>query len=112
MAGVSGTGGVAGVRWGRRWSDRVRNDDRRAAASFAESIPNLPVLAGQPAGERRQSHRRPAAAFIAQLLAARFDLPQSRDKHRAGPDEAEASYLASDPQGRPTARGSLVRRDI
>jgi hypothetical protein len=112
MGAVNGTGRVAGIRWGRRWGDRLRIDGRRAHAPFADSIPNLPVAPIEAFEERQQASRRPAAAFVAQLLATRLDLPQSRDKDRAGADEAEASYHASNPDGRPTARGSIVRRDI
>ena len=112
MDAVNGTGRSSGVRWNRRWSDRVRSDGRRASRSFADIIPNLPVAPVELIEERRLPSRRPGAAFVAQLLAARLDMPQSRARQRAEPDEAEASYQASRPDGRPTARGSIIRRDI
>lgn len=117
MAGVNGTGRASTIRWRRRWNDRFGVQARRPVRPFAEELSTeIPapewLVPLEPVAGRREPARRPAAAFVAQLLAARLDLPQSRETGRAGPDEAEARYHASSPDGQATRRGSLVRRDI
>jgi hypothetical protein len=50
------------------------------------------LVALQPAAERRRSAGAPSAPFLAQLLAIKAGLPQTRDRRRAEPDEASHSY--------------------
>lgn len=39
--------------------------------------------------------QRPSAAFLAQLIAAKRNLPQARERRRAEPHEAIAAYAAT-----------------
>lgn len=50
------------------------------------------LVALEPPAERRPSASVPAAPFLAQLLAIKAGLPQTRDRRRAEPDEATHSY--------------------
>lgn len=53
---------------------------------------------------------RPAAALLAQLMAARENLPQSRRLRRAGPAEAIAAYRAAAALGGNVPAASTDRR--
>ena len=53
------------------------------------------LVALEPAAERRTATGAPAAPFLAQLLAVKANLPQTRDRRRAEPDEATHSYEVS-----------------
>jgi hypothetical protein len=44
---------------------------------------------------RIHHHRRPAAAFVAQLVATAQGLPQTRVRRRTSPGEAAALYAAA-----------------
>jgi hypothetical protein len=50
------------------------------------------LVALEPAAERRPAGATPAAPFLAQLLAVKADVPQTRERRRAEPDEATHSY--------------------
>ena len=50
------------------------------------------LVALEPAEERRPSGAAPDAPFLAQLLAVKAGLPQTRERRRAEPDEATHSY--------------------
>lgn len=50
------------------------------------------LVALAPSTERRPAAAAPAAPFLAQLLAVKADLPQTRERRRAEPDEATHSY--------------------
>jgi hypothetical protein len=115
MVTVNGAGRASLVRWKRRFADHLGNRRARSAVWPEASSEAAVTLIEPVAGERSQNrdlNRRPQAAFVAQLIAARLDVPQSRVNRRAGADEADASYQASDPAARRTGRGAIVRRDI
>lgn len=67
----------------------------------AESVPRpsqalVPVAPVPPRdGTRFPERRTPEAALIAQLLAARDEVPQLREKRRAAPAEAIAAYAGT-----------------
>jgi len=52
------------------------------------------MVALEPAAGRRPTANAPTAPFLAQLLADKADLPQTRERRRAEPDEATHSYEA------------------
>lgn len=116
MATVNGAGRASLVGWRRRrFADLLGSRRTRAAPDWQMPAPDAGVTVIDPVESPRVQHergRRPQAAFIAQLLAARLDMPQSRINSRAGADEADASYQASDPAAQGTRRGAIVRRDI
>ncbi|AVO47140.1 hypothetical protein [Phreatobacter cathodiphilus] len=98
-------------RWRRREEDRAGAGRRSAAGSFQEALSSLPVPP-RPfrSDEERTIRARPAAAFVAQLLAER--LAPVRRRRRGDREEVDARYHAADPDSQPTASGSLIRRDI
>jgi hypothetical protein len=50
------------------------------------------LVALEPVPERHPPAAAPAAPFLAQLIAARAGLPQTRERRRAEPDEATHTY--------------------
>lgn len=54
---------------------------------------------------------RPAAPFLAQLIAGRLDLPDQRRRRRSSPEDACETYLAPPPPSE-EPRGSRVDRSI
>ena len=88
-------GGISsGTRSGARSrAGRAERVEPAAASTGQNDVPGkgraLVALAPRR-GDDRASHR-PQAAFLAQLLAHRLDLPQTREKRRA-PASAAASY--------------------
>ncbi|HVV81240.1 MAG TPA: hypothetical protein VHD59_16710 [Pseudolabrys sp.] len=67
------------------------------------------LVALEPAAERRPGTAAPAAPFLAQLLAVKANLPQTRDRRRAEPDEATHSYETS-MAPRPAYTGRVLSR--
>jgi hypothetical protein len=117
MVTVNGAGRASPVRWKRRFADYLGGRRGRASTGWQEPaaetrVTVIDTVAVEERPARQDRGRRPQAAFVAQLLAARLDLPQSRTNRRAGVDEADASYHASDPAAQGTRRGAIVRRDI
>ncbi len=117
MVTVNGAGRASLVGWRRRFADHLGGRRGRASTEWqgpaAETrVTVVDAVAVEDRPGRQDRGRRPQAAFVAQLLAARLDMPQSRTNRRAGADEADASYHASDPAARGTRRGAIVRRDI
>lgn len=112
MVAIGKVSRTARLRWTRRRFAADRRRPEASGAGFAETVQMLPAVAEAGHEPSWPIHRRPAATFVAQLLAARFDLPQSRRRMMASMEEAEARYLSADsarPAGGP---GRLVRRDI
>ncbi|WP_168201559.1 hypothetical protein [Phreatobacter aquaticus] len=105
------------VQWGRRWGDLERADRRRMPRTDANAQPapaptNLPVALDAPEPRARiAASQRPAAPFIAQLLADRIEDPARRRNGRPGADVADALYQARNASYRPSAPGSIIRRD-
>jgi hypothetical protein len=58
----------------------------RALVTIAPSVPPRPVPT---------ELGRPAAPFLAQLIASKHNLPQARERRRAEPHEAIAAYMAA-----------------
>ena len=117
MATVNGAGRASSVRWRRRFAEYLGGRRSRAATDWQgpaadARVTVIDAVATEERSGRQDGGRRPQAAFVAQLLAARLDMPQSRSNRRAGMDEADASYQASDPAARGTRRGAILRRDI
>ena len=67
------------------------------------------LVALEPAAERRSSTAAPAAPFLAQLLAVKANLPQTRERRRVEPDEATHSYEVS-MAPRPVYTGRVLSR--
>lgn len=114
MARVGAVNSNSMVQWGRRWADLVRSDRRRMPRAEASAIQpqNLPVPLDAPAPRMRAApSQRPAAPFIAQLLADRIEDPARRRNGRPGADVAEALYSTRAADHRPSAPGSIIRRD-
>jgi hypothetical protein len=53
------------------------------------------LVALEATAERRPLSAAPAAPFLTQLLAVKANLPQTRERRRAEPDEATQSYEVS-----------------
>jgi hypothetical protein len=69
----------------RRYTDTRQNATPATLALVAIDPPT-------PHGEVRGPMRHPAAPFIAQLIATRMRVPQTRDRRRAEPEVAIAAY--------------------
>ena len=113
MTTVKAAGSSQPLRWRRRDDQRFQRATRADSDSFRDTLATLPVPSRQenPA-EDRWARPRPAATFVAQLLANRFNIPGTPRRRRADREEVDSRYHDADPQSRPTASGSLVRRDI
>jgi hypothetical protein len=71
----------------------------------------LPVIPIVPAAGHARAAGRPAAAFLAHLIATAAQMPQTRERRRAEPDAAAAIYAgASRISG--GSIGSICTRDI
>jgi hypothetical protein len=113
MTTVKAAGSSQPLRWRRREDQRFQRATRADAASFRDTLAALPVPTRQEhAAQDRWGRNRPAAAFVAQLIANRFSINATPRRRRADREEVDARYHDADPQSRPTASGSLVRRDI
>lgn len=67
------------------------------AGGAAPAVPTgraLALIAAAPT-ETPASGPRPSAGFLAQLIATAQRAPQTRQRRRAEPDEAKASYTAA-----------------
>jgi len=56
------------------------------------------------------ANNRPRADFLAQLIATSAQVPQTRMRRRAEPEEAVAAYCANDRS--PTLTGESIRRSL
>lgn len=75
----------------------AQNDTRRESNSRA-----LAVIDQKPREKRTHAaHARTEAAFVTQLLAHKLDMPQTRQKRRADPEQVLAFYAASKPRRSP-----------
>jgi hypothetical protein len=102
VVGIGGSAiGSAATR--RRLSDRHEPDAPEAnRALIAVHAPR--------AGERLfTASRRPAAPFLAQLIATHMQAPQTRVRRRAEPEEAMAAYRAS--QATPRLATGAIQRE-
>ena len=63
----------------------------------SEAVPAGRALALRSAAptDTQASGPRPSASFLAQLIATAQQAPQTRQRRRAAPDEASASYTAA-----------------
>lgn len=113
MTTVKAAGSSQPLRWRRRNDERFAGSRRSETASFRDTLGALPVPVRQEhSPEDRWTRNRPAAAFVAQLLANRFNIAATPRRRRADREEVDARYHDADPDSRPTASGSLVHRDI
>lgn len=112
MVAIGRVSRTAPLRWTRRQADSARRRPAGPEQAFPEIVAGLPAVVEAHDDREPAIGRRPAAPFVAQLLANRFNLPQARRRMAASAGEAEASYLATDLDQRPTGPGQLVRRDI
>jgi hypothetical protein len=65
-----------------------------SAQPLSQSRALVPVEPVAPRGTAYPPMRHPAAPFIAQLLATRMRMPQTRARRRAEPEVAIAAYRA------------------
>lgn len=113
MMTVKAAGSSQPLRWRRRDDDQASAGRRPDTTSFQDALASLPVPARRERMvEDRPMRSRPAASFVAQLLANRMNLAAIPRRRRSEREEVDARYHAADPAARPTATGSLVRRDV
>lgn len=75
---------------------RQTSDSASPDVSAAAAEPSRALVALTPAAQRRDIAARGAsAAFLTQLLAAKQNVPQARERRRAEPREAIAAYVAA-----------------
>lgn len=101
---VNGIGASASKRPARsRFADtEALSDEHRALVPAT-----LPVTDTDPNGHPAPFSRRPAAPFLAHLIATSQGEPQTRDHRRATPDVAAHAYEAASAQ----TRGLAVRKN-
>jgi hypothetical protein len=92
-------------RFGTRRMQDIETDTR------AESAVGRALVIVEPAAPENARYVpiHPSAAFIAHLLAAKANLPQTRERRRAEPDEAAHSYQVS-MTPRPPRKGRVLSR--
>jgi hypothetical protein len=75
---------------------RTRDEAPAAEAASSDGRALVPVSPPPPAAEdERRPMRRNSASFLAQLIANERQLPQTRERRRAEPNEALAAYSAA-----------------
>jgi hypothetical protein len=82
-------GGISGAAVGPRRAAPERSAPHSAEP---ESRALVPVAPAAPTERPLVLARRPAAPFLAHLIATRMQAPQTRERRRAEPEEAIAAY--------------------
>lgn len=103
---------TAPLRWTRRQDAVERRRTDSSDPGFPEIVAGLPAVIESPGETDRPLRLRPAAPFVAQLIANRFNLQQMRRRRTASSQEAEACYLSADVGRHGTGPGCIVRREI
>ena len=67
-----------------------------AQAAAAPASPSTALVPTQPAERVSLRSRATSAPFLAQLIAAKAQVPQARARRRAAPEEAVAAYAGVD----------------
>ena len=101
-------GGIGGTAVGPRRAAPERSAPQNAETATRALIPVAPAA---PTERCLTLARRPAAPFLAHLIATRMQVPQTRERRRAEPEEAIAAYGAAS-AGQQTARERVLRRTV
>jgi hypothetical protein len=80
--------------------DNADGSSRRDLVPVSAPIPNKPLIRSRPSD----------SLFVAHLFATRFQEPQTREKRRADPADANASYRKS--AKRPAKTGRYLSKKI
>ena len=88
-----------------RSSTAAERPDRPAAPA------QLPAIAMTPVEGCSRASSRPAATFLAHLIATKAQMPQTRARRRAEPDAAAAIYARASGASRGSI-GAICTRDI
>jgi hypothetical protein len=94
---------------GRSFGALPRRDDPARSATAGSGHALVPVRPVGRSENSAASSRRPAATFLAHLIATAQGEPQTRDRRRAAPFEAAAAYAASASITAPGANFSRLR---
>jgi hypothetical protein len=89
MRPVDGVRAALGVRIG------PARDTPPGADATEPSRALIPVDAAEPTREAPTSGQRPYAGFLAHLIATASQLPQTRERRRAEPQDAIAAYRST-----------------
>lgn len=95
--------GEAAVRWGAP-CPRSRPAEKSAAPISGRSLVPVMPAAEPPSKVAGVARSRPSAPFLAQMIATRLGLPQTRAKRRGSFGQAAALYVAR----RPAAGGARI----
>lgn len=87
---------------------RNGTDRRQPEATETQTRSLIAVEAAAPSARPVHSHRYPAAAFLAHLIATHQQAPQTRARRRANVSEAVAAYAAMGPM-QPVAYCSMAK---
>ena len=87
-------------------ADPVRDNTDPDASGRRDLVVVNPKQTPRKAGESRYAD----ALFIAHMFASKFDAPQTREKRRAEPADANASYRKS--AKRPAKTGRFLSKKI
>jgi K+-sensing histidine kinase KdpD len=88
---------IAASADGRTFERRARGDRRNTQDRVTQSQALVP-LQPQVSGERTfASAQRPAAPFVAHLIATHIQAPQTRARRRAEPEDVIAAYSVVQP---------------
>jgi hypothetical protein len=98
-------GSLPSERAGEPSSEPVRDNAEAGAASR-----ELVVVNPKPTAPKTKPSRYADALFLAHVFASKFDAPQQREKRRADPADANASYRKS--VKRPAKLGRVLSKKI
>jgi hypothetical protein len=100
MSRIEGVNGSPRVRYGAARDTEPAGEQPAQPEASRAVIPLRPVVA---APERPAANPRPCAGFLAQLIATAGQLPQTRERRRADPEDAVAAYQSTARGGVPAA---------
>jgi hypothetical protein len=105
MTSVTGIrGSIVADAGGRRPRDETAPPHEARTASGRALIPLQPIARGDASPRTR-----PQASFLAHLIATADQLPQTRERRRAEPEDAIAAYGAANAET-PTPAGRVLFR--
>jgi hypothetical protein len=93
-----------------RKADASRSEDPVRDSANSSSMRNLVPAGGNNANKPLTRSRLMDTAFVAHLFATRFQEPQTREKRRADPADANTSYRKS--AKRPAKTGRYLSKKI
>jgi hypothetical protein len=109
MRPVGGVRAAAGIRIGPARDTPARATDATPLVTAEPNRALIPVDAVIPGREAPTTGQRPYAGFLAHLIATADQLPQTRERRRAEPEDAIAAYRSTIKGAGAPVRGKFSR---